>query len=292
MRGRVCLVTGGSRGIGKATALGLARLGASVIVLARDARAGARAVDEVRRVSGSDDGALVVADLASLSSLRAAAAEVASRWKVLHVLVNNAGVSLSHRAVSADGYEMTFAVNHLAPFALTLLLMPLLRAGAQGRVITVSSVFERWGRIDFDDLHGSRRYNGTRAYTQSKLANVLFTYALAERFADGRVTANCVFPGLVATDLMRDRVWWRVSWLAPLWRRLFRTPERGAQSSIFAASSPTIAEVSGRCFSGARPVRTSRRSYDAATRDRLWRVSAELTGVGTDDPALPDRLSR
>ena len=288
MRGRVCLVTGATRGIGKETALGLARLGASVIVLARDARAGALAVDDLRRAGGGADAALVVADLASLSSIRAAAEEITARWPTLDVLVNNAGVSRSRRAVSTEGYEMTFAVNHLAPFALTLLLLPLLRAAAQGRVITVSSVFERWGRMDFDDLHATRGYNGTRAYTQSKLANVLFTYALADRLAGTNVTANCVYPGLVATDLMRDRAWWRAPLLRPLWRRLFRTPARGAQSSIVAASSPALAAVSGRCVSGTRCVRTSRRSTDRAVRERLWRVSAELTGVDAGDLPLRD----
>jgi NAD(P)-dependent dehydrogenase (short-subunit alcohol dehydrogenase family) len=279
MQGRVCLVTGASRGIGKATALALARIGASVIVLARDARAGKMAVEELRRRSGNDDIALVAADLASLASIGAAAAEIRSRWPALHVLVNNAGVSLSKRSTSADGHEMTFAVNHLAPFALTLALLPALRAGAPARIITVSSMFERWGRIDFDDLDAKQRFNGTRAYMQSKLANVMFTYALARRLEGTMVSANAVDPGLVATDLMRDRLWWRARWLAPLWRRVFRTPEQGARGSVLAASSPELLGVTGRCFRDGREVRTSRRSYDVAAGERLWRLSVEMTGA-------------
>src|ERR671935_479990 len=194
MRGRVCLITGANRGIGRATALELARLGATVVLLCRDAERCARAREEVRRESGNDKVTTVALDLASLASVREAAAEVARRFAAVHVLVNNAGVNRVRRAVSADGFEMTFAVNHLGPFLLTNLLVPLLRAGAPARVVTVTSRFERWGRIHFDDLQLARRYGATRAYTQSKLANVLFTYELAERLRGSGVTANCVHP--------------------------------------------------------------------------------------------------
>ena len=279
MRGRVCLVTGANRGIGKATAVGLARLGAAVVLLARDLERGSRACGDVRRASGNPNVSLVAVDLGSFASIRAAAAEIARRHAAVHVLVNNAGVNLTRRAVSADGLELTFAVNHLAPFLLTNLLLPLLRAGAPSRIINVTSRFERAGRIAFDDLQATRRYSAFRAYAQSKLANVLFTYELAERLRGTGITVNCLHPGLVATDLLRDYP----AWMRSLWEWFLLTPEQGARTSIYLASSPEVSEVTGRYFErGGREKRTSRRSYDVAARKRLWRVSAELTGVGED----------
>jgi NAD(P)-dependent dehydrogenase (short-subunit alcohol dehydrogenase family) len=284
MRGRVCVVTGAGRGIGEATATALARLGATVVMLVRDARRGETARDDVARASGSPLVATVAADLASLAAVRAAAAAIAARHPAVHVLVNNAGVNLARRAVSADGFELTLAVNHLAPFLLTRLLLPALRRGAaevgDARVVTVTSEFERFGRVAFGNLQGERRWVGLLAYTQSKLANVLFTYELAARLAGTGVTANCVYPGLVATDLMRDRLWWSPRWLRALWGKVLLTPQEGARASVYAATAPELAGVTGQCFDrhGQR-VRTSRRSYDVAARERLWRVSEELTGV-------------
>ena len=295
MRGRVCVVTGANRGIGGATALGLARLGATVLMLCRDAARGAAAGDDVRRESGNPDVSLVVADLASLASVRAAAADIAARHPAVHVLVNNAGVNLARRAVSADGVEMTLAVNHLAPFLLTPELLPaLLRGAASGgdaRVVTVTSVFERLGRIAFDDMQGARRYVGLLAYTQSKLANVFFTYGLAARLTGTGITASCTYPGLVATDLMRDRLWWRPRWLRALWGRLLLSPEQAARASVYAAAAPELRGVTGWCFNrhGARVRPSSRRLRDVATRERLWRVSEELTGARWEEAARPER---
>ena len=285
LRGRVCLVTGANRGIGRATAAALARLGATVVMLARDARLAAAAREAAARESGNERVSVVPADLASFSSIRAAAGEVAARFEAVHVLVNNAGVNLARRQVSANGVELTLAVNHLAPFLLTHELLPLLRRGAAdggARVVTVTSEFERFGRVAFGNLQGERRYVGLLAYTQSKLANVLFTYELAARLAGTGVTANCVYPGLVATDLMRDRLLFRAPWLRALWGRVLLSPEAGAKASVYAASAPEVRGVTGRCFDRrGREVRTSRRSYEAAARERLWRVSEELTGVGS-----------
>jgi NAD(P)-dependent dehydrogenase (short-subunit alcohol dehydrogenase family) len=275
MRGRVCVITGANRGIGRATALGLARRGATVVMLCRDPERGERAQDDVRRESGNPDVSLVVCDLASLASVRAAATVVAARHPAVHVLVNNAGVNVARRAESADGVELTFAVNHLGPFLLTNLLVPLLEAGAPSRVVNVTSTFERFGRIRFDDLQSARRYGAVRAYNQSKLATVLFTYELAERLAGTGVTANCVHPGLVATDLMRD--WPR--WLRALYEPFLLTPEHGARAVIHVATAPELEGVTGKYFHRARETRSSRRSYDVEARRRLWRVSEELTGA-------------
>ena len=280
MRGRVCLVTGANRGLGKATTLGLARQGATVVLLGRDAERLALAVDDIARASGNRDASFIVVDLGSLSSVRAAADQVARRFPAIHVLVNNAGVNLGRRMATADGFEMTFAVNHLGPFLLTNLLLPLLRAGAPSRVVNVTSWFERLGHIDFDDLHAARkRYSALGAYYQSKLANALFTYELAERLAGTGVTVNCVDPGLAATDLLRDRLWWSPRWLQPLWRTLLLSPDRGARAAIRAASDPELDRVTGRCIGAVGIKRTSRRSHDRSTRERLWTLSAEATGL-------------
>jgi NAD(P)-dependent dehydrogenase (short-subunit alcohol dehydrogenase family) len=286
LRGRVCLVTGASRGLGKETALGLARLGASVLLLARDERLGDAAAADVARRSGNTNVAAVVADLASFADVRSAAAQIRERHPALHVLVHNAGVNSARRKLSADGIELTLAVNHLAPFLLTRELMPSLRSGAEdggARVVTVTSMFERFGRFDFEDPQGERRWVGPFAYTQSKLANVLFTYELAARLAGSGITANCVDPGLVATDLMREHVLFRPRWLKAVWGRVLSTPERGARAAVYAASAPDLATVTGRCFDRrGRIITTSRRSRTPAMRERLWTLSEHLTGVRFD----------
>jgi NAD(P)-dependent dehydrogenase (short-subunit alcohol dehydrogenase family) len=220
----------------------------------------------------------ITCDLASLASIRTAAAQVVQRWPRIHLLVNNAGVQHLHRSVTADGLEVTLAVNHLAPFLLTALLLPALRAGTPSRVVTVSSSLARWGRVAFDDLQGSRRYNGTRAYLQSKLANIMFTRSLDERLRGSGVSAVCVYPGLVLTDLLRERWWWRARWLRPVWRALFLTPNDAA-SAVVAAATAEIRDSS--CCYGAdgRAAAVPRQALDAHTRQRLWDETARLVGV-------------
>lgn len=288
LRDRVCLVTGASRGLGKATAIGLARLGATVVLLARDERLLAAARDEVSERSGNARVSTIVADLASLQAIRTGAQELTARHPALHVLVHNAGVSPTRRKLSADGIELTLAVNHLAPYLLTHELLPMLRRGAAeggARVVTVASMFERFGRIGFGDLQGERRWIGPLAYAQSKLANVLFVYELAARLAGSGITANCVDPGLVATDLMREHVLFRPRWLKAVWGRVLSTPERGARAAVYAASSPELASITGQCFDRrGRRIRTSWQSRNPATRERLWTTSAALTGVSPDWP--------
>jgi NAD(P)-dependent dehydrogenase (short-subunit alcohol dehydrogenase family) len=257
----VCVVTGASRGIGRATADALAQRGATVVTL------------------GRNGGNTIICDLASFASIRAAAAEIGRRWPRVHLLVNNAGVQHVRRTVSADGIEATLAVNHLAPFLLTRLLLPQLQAAASARVVTVSSSLARWGRIHFDDLQSARRYNGTRAYLQSKLANIMFTASLAERFAGSSVSTVCVYPGLVVTDLLRERWWWRASWLRPLWRAVFIKPNDAAKA-VVAAADIAQATDPGCCVTlGGRVVPAPRRARDAGARQRLWSESTRLVGV-------------
>lgn len=259
----VCAVTGASRGIGRATAEELTRRGATVVTLGRDAARNT-----------------IACDFSSLASIRAAAAEIGKRWPRIQLLVNNAGVQHLRRTLSADGIEDTLAVNHLAPFLLSRLLFPSLAAGAPARVVTVSSSLARWGRIDFEDLQSARRYVGTRAYLQSKLANIMFTASLAERWSGTGVAAVCVYPGLVATDLMRERWWWRAQWLRPLWRAIFLTPNDAAKAVVGAATAPPPPPGDPVCYTlGGRYLPAPPAARDAAARRRLWEASARLVGV-------------
>lgn len=258
----VCVVTGASRGIGHATAEELARRGATVVTLGRDARN------------------TIVCNLASLASIRDAAARISAQYPRIQLLINNAGVQRLHRTLTVDGIEETFAVNHLAPFLLTRLLLPNLSAGSPARVASVSSSLARWGSIDFADLQGEQRYNGTRAYLQSKLANIMFTGSLAERLRGSGVSAVCVYPGLVATDLLRERWWWRARWLRPLWRTLFLSPNEAARRVVGSATAALPEPGTLFCFtSGGHPVSVPSLARDADARQRLWKLSAQLVGV-------------
>jgi NAD(P)-dependent dehydrogenase (short-subunit alcohol dehydrogenase family) len=277
MQGRVCLVTGATQGIGRETALGLARLGAEVHLVARDRARGEAVVAEVGRAAAGK-ASLLVADLASQASIRALAEEVKARLPRLHVLVNNAGAIFTARALSADGIEMTFALNHLGYFLLTGLLADRLRASAPARVVSVSSSAHQSARIDFGDLQGERGYSGWKAYAQSKLANVLFTRELARRLAGSGVTANCLHPGVVATGFGKNNAGpfsWGVRIAAPF----FLGPARGARTSIWLASSPEVERVTGEYFSRCKVARVSDAARDEAAARRLWEESARLTGL-------------
>jgi len=273
MLGRVCLVTGANSGLGLATAAELARLGATVIMLCRNIDRGSAARDRIVRETGNSNVSLVIADLASLDQVRRAAADVTRDHASLHVVVNNAGINARQRRLTIDGFESTLAVNHLAPFLLTSMLAPLLRASAPARVVTVASRVERLGRIHFDDLQLEHGYTAVRAYAQSKLANILFTYELAARLAGTGVTANCLHPGYVNTALMRETP----AWMRALWHPFLPNAGRGARTTIYLASAREVEHVTGAYFERCRPVRSSRRSYDVAARRRLWDASAALT---------------
>ena len=289
MAGRVCVVTGATRGIGRATARGLAALGADVVLVGRDQQLLDDAIAEINRASGSERVASLRMDLASMRSIRQGAAELTRRWPAIHVLVNNAGVNAKRRAVTVDGRELTLAVNHLAPFLLTSLLAPALVGGAPARVVNVTSVFAHLGRLDLDDLElARRRYDATHAYNRSKLANVMFTLELAERLRSAGVTANCVSPGLVLTDLMREHWWMTAPTLRGVWRRVLLTPEKAAQRVLYVATSPALDGVTGKLFArSATPARIPRDAQDPDARRRLWELSALLTSA----PGLPARIA-
>jgi retinol dehydrogenase-14 len=281
MSGRTVLVTGGTGGIGKATARGLAALGARVAITARDGGRAVAAAAEIR-APGGPPVEVFVGDMSAQSEVRRLGAELLAALPRIDVLVNNVGGFWNSRHVTSDGLELTFALNHLTPFLLTHLLAGRLIEGAPARVVTVSSDAQRLGRIDFDDLQGERSWSGQRAYNQSKLANILFTYELARRLDGTGVTANVLHPGIVRTGFGAEdpgRIQRVIMPFAPL---VMKTPERGALTSIHLASSPEVEGVTGRFFANCRPRRSSRRSYDRDDARRLWTVSAGLVGVDPD----------
>lgn len=296
MAGKTVLVTGASSGIGKATALGLARMGARLAITGRDRRRVEDAAGEVRAAGGQVD--VFIADLSCQADLRQLAQEVIEGLPQLDVLVNNVGGYWNTRHVTADGLERTFALNHLAPFLLTNLLLNRLKQSAPARVVTVSSNAQALGRIDFDDLQGDASYSGSHAYNQSKLANVLFTYELARRLAatsaadHAVVTANALHPGVVSTSFGAEDPASVQRIFIPFLRPLMKTPAQGAATSIRLASAPELEQVTGRFFADGKPKKSSKASYDQDAAARLWQVSADLVGLtprhDTQRPPHPD----
>jgi NAD(P)-dependent dehydrogenase (short-subunit alcohol dehydrogenase family) len=274
MKGKVCLVTGANAGIGQATALGLAQLGATVIMVCRSRERGEAAQAEIQAQSGNDKVDLLLADLSSQAEIRRLAVEIEARYADLHVLINNAAIIPQQRRETAEHLEMQFAVNHLAYFLLTNLLVDKLKASAPARIVVVASQVHASGVIDFDDLQARRNYRPSQMYANAKLANVLFTYELARRLKGSGVIANCLHPGVVATNLLNDYMG------VPQGRRdRGIDASKGAQTSLYLATSPEVAGVSGRYFVNREAVRSSAVSYDEGLAQRLWQVSAGLTGL-------------
>jgi retinol dehydrogenase-14 len=281
MRDRVVLMTGATSGIGREAAVELARQGATILAVSRDRDRGEAAAAEIRRRAGSGAVELFLADLSSQASIRELARAVRARHDRLHVLINNAGLLNLRRQTTVDGFEETFALNHLAPFLLTNLLLDRLAAGAPARIVNVASAAHKLGRIDFADLQGERGFKGMRAYADSKLENVLFTYELARRLKEmgmTGVTANCVHPGGVDTGLWRDMTGFLRIVMAAM-RPFLLTPAQGAEPLIHLASSPELAGVSGQYFHRMKPRQSSAASRDRALSARLWEVSAALAPV-------------
>jgi NAD(P)-dependent dehydrogenase (short-subunit alcohol dehydrogenase family) len=280
MKDKVCLITGGSSGIGLATALGLARQGATVVLVGRNRDRGAAAVARILEETGSTSARFLAADLSVQAEVRRLVQEFRSRYPHLDVLINNAGGFFHKRQVSADGIEMTWALNVLSPFLLTNLLLHELKASAPARVLYVSSVVQRVGRVHFDDLEGKRRYNRVRAYSQSKLAVVLLAYEFARRLDGAGVTVNALDPGFVATDVisgngdLRWRVFQAVANLVAV------SPQEGAQTGVYLASSPGVTGTTGQYFKGGKAVASAPASYDLEAAQRLWQVCSEMTGAG------------
>ena len=279
------VITGANSGIGLETAVAIARAGHRVVLAVRNPTKGEAAVADIRARSGNNDVEQLPLDLASLASIRDFADTWKARGEPIDVLVNNAGVVMKERTLTADGFEMTFGVNHLGHFLLTHLLFDHLKAGDDSRIVTVASgahAFARRG-LDFDDLmFERRRYSqmGMGAYAASKLANVMFTRELARRVADTNITANCVHPGFVATNFAREGDGGRLGDIAMrLGKPFARTPEKGARTSVHVALSPEVARVTGQYFVNSKPATCSKSASDDAACTRLWQASESLLGL-------------
>lgn len=261
------LITGATDGIGRQTALALAQRGARILVHGRNPARGQAVLDELRAAGGTAE--YLNADLASLAQVRALAAAVQAKHDRLDVLIANAGVFMPERRLSADGFEMTLAVNHLAHFLLVNLLLDLLKRSAPARVVVVASQVHHSGRLAWDDLNAERSFDGYAAYANSKLANVLFAYALAEQLTGTGVTANCLHPGVIGTKLLRAG-----------WGRGGADVDAGAATLVHVASAPELADTTGQYFEDQRQRASSAASYEATQQAQLWRVSERLTGLG------------
>jgi len=276
MHGKTCIVTGASAGIGQAIAQGLAARGAHVVLVCRS-RARAEATQlAMRTATGNAAIDIALADLSSQAAIRHLAQELLRRYPRIHALINNAGVVNMARTVTVDGIETVFAVNHLAYFLLTQLLLPRLVESAPARIVNVASDAHHWDTLDFDDLQNHRRYRGLKVYGQSKLCNLLFTRELARRIAGTGVTVNSLHPGGVATGLGSNNGWWAVL-IAKVLKPFLRTADQGADTAIYLTAAPEVANVSGRYFYNRREHRPSRAAQDDEAALRLWQVSEQLT---------------
>ena len=292
MSGKTCLVTGANAGIGKATALGLARMGAAVVMVCRNRERGESALAEIAAASGSQDLDLLIADLSSQGSIRKLAGTLTSRYPRLHVLINNAGAITPRRRLTVDGIETQFAVNHLAPFLLTNLLLDTLKESVPARIVTVASQVHSKSPLDLDDLRSDLDYTPSQVYRKTKLANILFTYELARRLEGTGVTANCLHPGVIATKLLDDYMGGSHVAGFGSGESFGNSPEQGGAVVLHVATSPEIEGVSGKYFYDNAIRETAPITYDEEHARQLWDISADLTGLTSWPAPPPNRHSR
>ena len=287
MKDKVCLITGATAGIGKAAAAGLANLGATLVLVGRDLEKTRATVEQIQAETGNEEISFFIADLSSQQAIRQLADDFKARFQRLDVLVNNAGALMLSRQESVDGIEMTIALNHLSYYLLTNLLLDTLKSSAPSRIVNVASDAHQNAHLEFDDLQCQKGYGGYKAYGRSKLANLLFTYELARRLEGTGVTANCLHPGLVATSFMATNNGLRGLLYNFFLKRIGRSVEDGARTTIYLASSDEVEGVSGGYFMDEGLVDSSQASYDKDESMRLWGGSEALTGLGTtgdEDP--------
>jgi NAD(P)-dependent dehydrogenase (short-subunit alcohol dehydrogenase family) len=286
MARRICMVTGASSGIGKETSKKLAELGATVVMVCRNQKRGEKAISEIEGVSNKAQVELMLADFASLDSVRALAKEFLDKHDSLHILINNAGGVNVTRSVTVDGFEATFQVDYLSHFLLTNLLLEVLERSAPSRIINVSSASHYGGHLNFDDLQMRKGYGVMKAYSQAKLAQVLFTYELSRRLEGTKVTVNALHPGAVATNIWKGSMG-PFSFLGNIFRLFLVSPERGAETPVYLASSPEVEGVTGKYYDHTREKQSSTESYDQATARKLWDESERMAGLPTQSGLQP-----
>ena len=287
MKGKICIVTGSNSGIGKETALALAKMGANVVMVVRNRERGEKALREIIRQTGNNSVDLIICDLSSMSSIRRFAEEFKNRYKRLDVLVNNAGAMFNKREVTPEGFERTLAVNYLGPFLLTHELLDLLKSSAPSRIINVSSGLAKNGKVDLDDLQSEKNYQGTKAYSQvrapvyanTKLMVMMFTYELAKRLRGTGVTANVLMPGFVATNLGKNSGSLSSSLMFKMVRPMQISPKKGAETSVYLASSSEVTNVTGKCFAKKKETTTCQASYDENLQKQLWNRTEIMLGL-------------
>jgi NAD(P)-dependent dehydrogenase (short-subunit alcohol dehydrogenase family) len=280
MTGKTCVVTGANSGIGKETALGLARMGARVALVCRNQQKGEAALADIQRQTGSSHLDLLIADMSSFGSVRALAAQIRQRYPRLDVLINNAGAAVQHRTLSADSIEMTVAGNYLGAALLTMLLLDVLKASAPSRIVNVSSEAQRNARLDLNDLQYERRkYNPLAAYGQSKLLMNAFTFELARRLEGTGVTVNCLHPGVVATNIWPTDAPLLAKIIIGVMKPFMLNPKRGAAVSLYVATSPDIANVSGEYFVKSKPARSNPLSRDPQVMAAVWQWTEKTVGA-------------
>ena len=287
MKDRICLITGATSGIGKAAAVQLAELGATLVLVGRNSEKTSATVEQVQEQTGNQEVHSLIADLSSLQAIRQLADDFKAEHQRLDVLVNNAGALMLSRQETVDGIEMTFALNHLSYFLLTNLLLDVLKSSSPSRIVNVSSDSHHNAQLDFEDLQNQKRYRGYKAYGRSKLANLLFTYELARRLEGTGVTVNGLHPGLVATGFLATNNGLKGRVFNFFVRRVGRSVERGARTVTYLATSSDVESVTGGYFMDEGIVDSSPASYDQDASLRLWQVSEELTGLTTNGDEEP-----
>lgn len=287
MKGKICIVTGSNSGIGKETVLSLAKMGAHVVMVVRNQDRGEKAQFEIVRQTGNKSIDLMICDLSSMDSIRRFSQEFKKKYDRLDVLVNNAGAMFNKREVTQEGFERTFAVNYLGPFLLTHELLDLLKSSAPSRIINVSSGLAKNGKVDLDDLQSQKNYAGTKAYARvrapvyanTKLMLMMFTYELSRRLKGTEVTANVLMPGFVATNLGKNSGSLSSSLMFKMVRPMQVNAKKGAETSVYLASSDEVKDLTGKCFSKKKTVETCPASYDQEIQERLWNETGRLLSL-------------
>jgi len=282
MKGKVCIVTGSNSGIGKETALALAKMDAAVVMAVRNRERGEKAKIEIVSQSGNKSVDLMVCDLSLMNSIRHFAKEFQDKYDKLNVLINNAGAVFSKREVTAEGFERTLAVNYLGPFLLTHQLLALLKSSAPSRVINLSSGLHKSGKINLDDLQSEKSYGGMKVYAGAKLMVIMFTYELARRLKGSGITANVVEPGFAATNLGRNSGSLRSSIMFKMVRPMQVNARKAAETSVYLASSDEVKDVTGKCFTKMHETNSAPISYDQQLQKQLWNKTTELLGLTSD----------